>query len=363
MNPCISGILLAVMVSVLLYASVTTGYSTESFTRGDFGQALFNQANDYYSRSEYKRAIILYRKAGKNGIDPGIIAFNIGNCFFQAGDLPAAAAAYRRAVTTSDGRLINALFNLAGVQFQLRNYGESIAAYRRGLSRDPQNASAWLYLAEAYDRTGDRIGAQHALESAIKRVPGDASIYYQLAELHVKLGEIDEAVRLVKQAYGENGAETDFLFYLADLYTANNDTTLAIAAFREALSADPDNYAGHYRFADLLARSNQKFLAMELLTRALSIKPDYTDAAIYLGNIAIDLMWWDKALAAYRQALRYNNSEGILGIINIAYELATRKDLDQARKVGAIIDSLQLSDPALKREWDQVGELLRDKKR
>jgi tetratricopeptide (TPR) repeat protein len=357
-----TGPLTPILYTAIYSVSIITCLWAAPRMEENSGQRYFNAANDYYSREEYKRAIILYRKAGKNGIDPGIIAFNVGNCFFQAGDLPGAAAAYRRAVRASEGRLVNALFNLAGVQFQLRNYGESIAAYRRGLLNDPENSSAWLYLAEAYERTGDRIGAQRALESALLRVPGDASIVYQLAELHVKLGEIDEAIRLVRQAYTKSNREKDFLFYLADLHTANNDTALALAAFREALSSDPDNYEGYYRFADLLVRSNQKFLAMEYLTRALSIKPDYADAAIYLGNIAFDLMWWDKSLAAYQQALRHNSAESILGIINIAYELAIRKNFGQARKVGAIINSVKISDPSLKREWDQVQDMLQDNK-
>lgn len=320
----------------------------------------FNRANTYYAQGDYKKAIILYRKSLKKGINPGVIAFNIGNCYFQEGDLPSAAASYRRAIRAgTDGVDMGIVqFNLAGVLYRLGNYGESIAAYRRGLQIDNSNISAWLYLAEAYQKTGDLIGAQKALEEAMYSEPDDASIIYQLGEVHVSLKEIDRAIELVNQAYLIIPDETDFLFYLSELHMLNNDTLNAINSYREALGVEPDNVNGHYRLADILDNTNQKFLAMEHLTKALAIKPDYTDAAIFLGNIAFDLQWWDRSFNAYKQALDYGDTEGILGIINLVNEYLNRKDLVKAQEIGKSLVSITINDTSLRQEWESVKKML-----
>lgn len=316
--------------------------------------AIFNKANDYYSKGQYKKAIILYRKARAEGISSTTCSFNLGNCYFQSGDLPAAAAAYRSAIGTNDLVSTDALLNLAAVLYRLGNFGESIAAYRRGLAASPDNISAWLYLSEAYEKTGDYTGTQMALEKALSLRPDDVSIVYQLAETNVALHQNLAAIDLVKRAYALSPAETDFLFYLADLYTLSADTLNALAAYRQALSADPDRYTGHYRIADLLSASGQQFLAMEHLDRALAIKPDFTDAAIFLGNISFDMQWWDRAAAAYTLAIRHNDQEGIIGIVNIVQEFMKRSDLPRARETAQVLNGVQIKDAVLKREWEKV---------
>jgi tetratricopeptide (TPR) repeat protein len=325
---------------------------------GNPAVAIFNKANEYYSNGKFKKAIILYRKARGSGIDQAVCSFNIGNCYFQAGDLPAAAAAYRSAVSVKSKVTAEALLNLGGVLYRLGNYGESISAYRRGLARSSENVSAWLYLAEAYEKTGDNVNTLYALEKAAALRPGDVSIVYQTAETYISLGEIPQAINLVSRAYSLTPDETDFLFYIADLHIMNNDTVSAISAYREALTAAPDNYNGHYRLADILATNDQPFLAMEHLNLALGIKPDFSDAAVFLGNITFDLQWWDRSINAYRQARNDSDNEGVLGIINIVYEFIQRKDLPRAHELFRELEGYAIQNPVLLADIEKLRKLL-----
>src|SRR4051812_28093195 len=150
---------------------------------------LVNRANALYNRGEFAKALILYRKAEARGADLGTITFNIGNCLYRMGKLPEAAAASKKTGRLTDGKYLPALFNLAAVLFRLEQYGESIAAYRRALKEDPDNTSAWLYLADAYGRTRDYVGALQSLEKARALDPEDLSIVYQLAETHASMKE------------------------------------------------------------------------------------------------------------------------------------------------------------------------------
>jgi tetratricopeptide (TPR) repeat protein len=318
---------------------------------------LVNRGNVLYNKGEFAKALILYRKAEARGAELGTISFNIGNCLYRLDKLPEAAAAFRKTERLTDGKYLPALFNLAAVLFRLEQYGESIAAYRRALRQDPDNGSAWLYLADAYARTRDYVGSLQALEKARDLDPDDLSIVYQMAEAHAAMKEYPAAIALVREAYARKPSEIDFLFYIGDLYRAEGDLEAAAGAYREGLARrekDPDNL---YKLADVLAQDKKPFLAMDCLQKALDQKPDFTDAAVFLGNLASDAKWWDRAEAAYLQALKGGNKEGLEGLRNLAYEYHSQGRNDRAAGIleGAL--ALRPKDASLKGEVAQYREL------
>ena len=318
---------------------------------------LIVRGNALYAQGEYAKALILYRRSEDRGADRAAAAFNQGNCLFQLERFPEAAAAYRRAVRHAGGALPPAQLNLAAVLFRMEAYGEAIAAYNRVVRDDPENVSAWLYLADAHARIRDFPGALRALERARALEPADASIVYQTAEVHAALKEYDLAVALVREAYRIRPEEVDFLFYIGDLRRAQGRYGEAAAAYREGLAQRPDDVDALYKLADALARDEKPFLAMDPLQQALAIKPDFTDAAIFLGNLAFDARWWERSEAAYRQALENGNREGMEGLRNLAYEFhrqgrngAAADVLDRALKFGR-------DDADVRAERDQYREL------
>ena len=323
---------------------------------------IVNRGNALYNKGEFPKALILYRKAEARGADLGTVSFNIGNCLYRMNRLPDAAAAFKKTERLTDGKYLPALFNLAAVLFRLEQYGESIAAYRRALKGDPENGSAWLYLADAYGRTKDYVGALQALEKARALDPEDLSIVYQLAETHAAMKEYPAAIALVREAYARKPAEIDFVFYIGDLYRSQGDLEGAAAAYREGLALREKDPETLYKLADVLAQDKKPFLAMEFLQKALAIKPDYTDAAVFLGNLAFDAKWWDRAEAAYQQALAGGNHEGMEGIRNLAYEFHQQGRNDRAVQVleGALPKSPK--DRALIEELGQYRALLKEAK-
>lgn len=323
---------------------------------------LVNRANVLYGKGEFAKALILYRKAEARGADAGIVSFNIGNCLYRLGRLPEAAAAFRKTERLTDGKNLPALFNLAAVLFRLEQYGESIAAYRRGLRQDPENGSAWLYLADAYSRTQDYVGALLALGKARDLDPEDLSIVYQMAEAHAALKEYDAAITLIREAYARKPSETDFLFYIGDLYRIQGELEQSAAAYRQGLSVKEKDYENMYKLADVLAQDKKPFLAMEFLQKALLIKPDYSDASVFLGNLAFDSKWWDRAEAAYLQALNNGNREGLEGLRNLAYEYHQQGRNDRAVQVLELALPKRPKDKALLQELEQYRGLLKEKR-
>jgi tetratricopeptide (TPR) repeat protein len=318
---------------------------------------LLARGNALYAKGEFAKALILYRRAEERGTDRAASAFNQGNCLFQLARLPEAAASYRKAVRYAGGSLPPAQANLAAVLFRMEQYGEAVAAYRRVVRDDPENTGAWLYLADAHSRLRDYAGALRALEKARALEPGDVSIVYQQAEAHAALKEYDEAVALVREAYALKPVEVDFLFYMGDLRRAQGRFGDAAAAYREGLAQRPDDVDGLYKLADALARDGKSFLAMDPLQKALSIKPDFTDAAVFLGNLAFDAKGWERSEEAYRQALANGNREGLEGLFNLADALQKQGRPDAAADLLKRAFPLAPKDAELKTEEARYREL------
>ena len=320
---------------------------------------LLARGNALYAKGEFAKALILYRRAEERGTDRAASAFNQGNCLFQLSRLPEAAASYRKAVRYANGSLPAAQANLAAVLFRMEQYGEAVAAYSRVVRDDPENAGAWLYLADAHSRLRDYAGALRALEKARALEPGDVSIVYQQAEAHAALKEYDEAVALVREAYALKPAEVDFLFYAGDLRRAQGRFGDAAAAYREGLAQRPEDVDGLYKLADALARDGKPFLAMDPLQKALSIKPDFTDAAVFLGNLAFDAKGWERSEDAYRQALAHGNREGLEGLFNLADALHKQGRPEAAADLLQRAMPLAPKDAELQAEESRYRELSR----
>jgi cytochrome c-type biogenesis protein CcmH/NrfG len=243
------------------------------------------------------------------------------------------------------------------VLFRLEQYGETIAAYRRALEQDPDNLSAWLYLADAYTRVKDYVGALQAMEQARELDSDDVSLVYQTAEIHTALKEYDQAIALVREAFARKPAEVDFLFYIGDLYRAEGKLPEAAAAYREGLSLKENDVDALYKLADVLAQDGKPFLAMDYLQKVLIVKPDYSDAAVFLGNLAFDAKWWDRSEEAYRQALKLGNLEAVEGLRNLAYEFHQEgRDADAAALLERALP-LRPGNADLKADAEQYRQL------
>ena len=311
-------------ILLILKILVLTSFAQQS------ANEILNNANSLYNRGRYAQAMLMYDKAESRGADKVATNFNTANCLFRLEKFPEAAAAYRKSIDYSKGEFAPAMFNLAAVLYRIGQYSESIAAYHRALRIDEENISAWLYLAESYQKTGDRVGALRALENAARLDSEDISVAYQLAEIHISLNEFDAAISLIRKAYIQNPTESDYLIYIGDIYRMNKEYESSAGAYREALTVSPDNVELLYKLADVLAEDDKPFLAINILNQALQIEPSFSDAAIFLGNLAFEANWKDRAEQAYLQAGKYGNTEAVQGLRNLAYDAEQKNQISKA---------------------------------
>jgi len=330
--------------------------TTTLYAQTQSGEQILNQANALYNNSRYAQAILLYRKAEERGANPVATSFNTANSYFQLNKFPEAAAAYRKTVNFSNGEFAPALANLAAVLYRIGEYAGSISAYRRALSLDPDNASAWIYLSEAYQKTGDNVGALQALEKARQIDSTDLSLFYQQSEIHIAMEEFEAAVNLVREGYAKNPEEIDFLIYLGDIHRLNKNFPESAAAYREALAVKPNDKELLYKLADCLAEDQKNYLAMDVLNQVVQLDSNFTDASIFLGNLAFETDWLDRAEAAYLLAGQRGNREALYGLQNIVYEYIQKKRITEAKRTIKRIFDLYPNNAELKAEFNSILE-------
>jgi tetratricopeptide (TPR) repeat protein len=300
-------------VALLLLLLISSGFS-----KGE--EALLEQANKYYKKGLYTQAIVLYRKLEKRNYLPDKVAYNLGNSFFQKGDLPKAAAAFRKSIKFSKNNDYRPILNLATVHYRLSNWAQSIALYKRMLRMESQNLSAWYYLAEACTRVGDLVCTQEALESALKLPEVDVGAVYQLSEVFVSTGELERAIALVMNYQAVFSDENDFWFYLGDLYRMREDYENAAINYRQGLMNDVARTDAMYKLADVYYESKKPILAMDILGRLLGEDSTMADAWVFRGNLAYDLKWFERAENAYYGAWKSGSEEGAQGLLNLALD-------------------------------------------
>ena len=204
---------------------------------------------------------------------------------------------------------------------------------------EPNNISGWLYLGEAYSKVGDKVGALRSVEKAYQLDPDDLSIVYQLSEANIAMDDYDRAVEIVRKGYTAHPEEVDFLVYLGDVFRMNKQYEQSAGHYREALGVRPDDVNVMYKLADVLAEDNKSFIAMDVLNNITQIKPDFSDAAIFLGNLAYDAKFLDRAESAYELAAKQGNAEAVFGYKNMAYDAHAQKRDDEALRLLRVAQS------------------------
>lgn len=58
----------------------------------------FDEANQYYEKADYEKAVVLYEKIISEGFDNGEVYYNLGNSYYKLGDIARSILYYERAV-------------------------------------------------------------------------------------------------------------------------------------------------------------------------------------------------------------------------------------------------------------------------
>lgn len=264
----------------------------------------------------------------------------------QAGDISAAASAYRALLAKSprDAQLLN----LLGVaMLQLGNSAEAVELLRNAVRRRPDASDMHDNLGSALRAAGHPAPAVEAHRQALKLRPGHAPYLFNLGNALAAMGAhllaIDAYQRSLDVRPGHNGA----LFNMANSLRSIGDFDGAKAVYRELLGVDSSHAQAWNNLGAVLAQQGELAGAEQAYRRSVAIRPRHAETLSNLGNVLVERGKLGEALTFHRAAVdAAPESAEALVFLGVALQ-----ELDH---VEAAIDTYRL---ALRLEPDNLSGL------
>lgn len=222
-----------------------------------------------------------------------------------AGDLEAAEALYRRALSSAPTS-VEAKKGLVGVFLQRGAFDEAQPLIEETLARQPDDVEARLRLARVLELRGVRERALAEYERAVRSAPSQLEPRLALAAALQRMNRAVTAIEhyeaVLARDSGERSAILGRIQALADLGRLR-EARQEMAAY---LSTHPADLEAHLMAAQLAARNGDP-AAAEGFRRVLEANradpSTSARAAQGLGNLAAQRQAWDEAEAAFTRAL------------------------------------------------------------
>lgn len=231
----------------------------------------------------------------------------------------------------------------AGVHIQLselyRRQGlsaKAVAAGRRVVELEPDQAAGWLYLGSLlFDEMGSSDEAEAALRRAIELLPDDPVGHLRLSRLLLHRGHTDEALASVRRARDlarpEGWLWSDIGVALAD----GNSYDEARSALDRAVEYEPEVPLHHYRLGEVLQRLGASANALTSFRRATEVGPEIAWLQSHLGYVLTEAGDFDHAQAALERAAELAPDDSLTrsrqALLRERREHAARR----ARRLGA----------------------------
>jgi tetratricopeptide (TPR) repeat protein len=130
-----------------------------------------------------------------------------------------------------------------------------------------------------------------------------------MAEALDGLARPEEAILELKAAIAKSPAEPNVHFAVGYIYWSQQKDDEAEREFRVELDHDPANSQALAWLADVLIRRNDYQMAKPLLDKALSIDSTVRIAHLDLGIVFAQDKQYDRAIAAFQEAIRLDDSK------------------------------------------------------
>lgn len=124
------------------------------------------------------------------------ILTNLGNFYFEGGNIVKAVEFYERAVETPDGKsFAEPYFNLGNVYRDSGEIDKAIGQYQKAIEVNPLFPFAYQSLAELYvNEKQDLFSGIETLEKLKKIQPGNPRVYYNLGLIYLAISNVESAI-------------------------------------------------------------------------------------------------------------------------------------------------------------------------
>ena len=218
----------------------------------------------------------------------------------------------------------------AGDLYSRGRRDEAVAAFRAVITRRPDTADAYRYLAFVFWQSGRPADAIATLEAALARGLTQRDIRVKLG---IYLAESGAAARAIPLLEGMSTDDSEVLNALGIAYGQSGRLADAMRTFERALQVDSTSALSHQNIATLQLRTGNFAASEASFRRALSIDPALAGAYTGLGVTLTRLNRLPEALDAWRKAVSLDPND-FNALFNLTMELFESGQAGEARRYG-----------------------------
>lgn len=227
----------------------------------------------------------------------------------QAGDIAAAAAAYRHLL--AKGPRQPQLLNLLGVAcLQLGSVTEAVTLLKEAVKRQPQAADFHDNLGSALRTAGDVEGAIAAHRTALRLKPDHPPMLFNLGNALAAAGRHGDAIAPYQTAHRLRPSHAATLFNLGNSQQALGQLPAAAASYRQLLSLQPDHAQGWNNLGGVLVRQEDLPAAADAYRQAARLRPNHAETLSNLGNVLLRQGRLAEAVAQQQAAITTDPGHG-----------------------------------------------------
>jgi tetratricopeptide (TPR) repeat protein len=278
-------------------------------TQSDNPQAWFDLGFAQSHLGKSADAIAAYKKAV--ALDPKWFEAqqNLGLALAKSGDLTAAAAALKIAVTlkpTIGGHpaLVAAWLSLAQVTEESQPQ-DSLTAYQKAAELDPTNSEAQLGVARMAERSGNSAAAEQQYLKLAET--GNNGSIEQLIGLYLKQKRYADAETWLHKYISANPQNAAAQLQLGKLLAAEGKTQEAIATLEPLYKASPDSKLAR-DLGSLYLETRQYPAAADLLRPLIAQNPNDAQLHLDYGTALMHQLKYPEAQAVLLKAVQLNTN-------------------------------------------------------
>jgi Flp pilus assembly protein TadD len=193
---------------------------------------------------------------------------------------------------------------------QAGKHAEAKEHFKKAIALKP-TATAWGYLGEACEKSGDRRGAEEAYQAALKIDPTFAGAAQNLGALYLDdpAGpRVDEAIAVLQPAADKAKDNAPILQNLGYAYGLKDDVEAATRAYEASLAKREDAQT-RFDYGSLLFKKKQVERAAEQLRKAASAAKDDPALLVSIGRLLGATKAFDDCVRAFDKAITIKGTD------------------------------------------------------
>ena len=253
------------------------------------------------------------------------IFYDNGARKFESQDFESAVAEFEKSLQMSGMEGIydtNCAFNIALCASNANMLDKAIEYYKVLVDAAYPLSNAYVGLADAYFRNGQKEEAASVIEDAVRNFPEEKSVYISASSVYLRMGYNEKASELLNSALTKWGDDASFQLFLGIAYENDKQYDKAEAAYLKALELNPDypeaiyNTGAFYvnkgirlkdeanalpleeeaKYEELDAQSRDVFnKALPYLQKVMEAQPENINVMMTLRDVYMQLGQADKA--------------------------------------------------------------------